>query len=519
MIGLGEAARRWWGTETRTFLGLWLALLVVGQTQMLRDPGTLWHTVVGERILQSGQLVRVDPFSFTCDGEPWIAMQWLGELMMAAVHRMGGIDSLLVAAVTVLAACYTWITSRLLRAGCHTITAILVVTITIAASSYHFHVRPHLASIALIGYVFASLCDVEAGRTTTARLWLLVPMLIMWTNLHAGALGGVGTIVLVVLGWGAAACIGWPSPVRSIRQFVGLIVLAVTCSVTIFVNPFGVQLPKVWVALSSSKLLQELIVEHAPLRLDNIEDWGVVLCAVLYFAVLAGTLPRRPTITALLPIVWLMLSCSRIRHGPLFAVVATLSIAELIPHCRWMHWLAEHGSDFCRLLPRPAANFMGSALVPALAVATSMILHATQVPLPVIGSGWARLSPENFPTELVAELQRFAGENRDGTPIFNDLDFGGFVIYFAPTLRVFIDDRCELYGEDRLRQYDEARTRHPERIDEWQERYGFQLALTHTGSPFDQYLAKSDRWREWMRTTSAVLYRRARQWQYANPMP
>ena len=50
---------------------------------MLGDPGSLWHTVVGRRILEGGALIRTDPFSFTCQGQPWIAQQWLGAIAMA----------------------------------------------------------------------------------------------------------------------------------------------------------------------------------------------------------------------------------------------------------------------------------------------------------------------------------------------------------------------------------------------------------------------------------------------------
>src|SRR5947209_3385781 len=67
--------RRFWRPETGIFLGLWLALLIGGQSRLFRDPGTFWHTVVGERILSSGELVYRDPFSCTFGGEPWIPHQ------------------------------------------------------------------------------------------------------------------------------------------------------------------------------------------------------------------------------------------------------------------------------------------------------------------------------------------------------------------------------------------------------------------------------------------------------------
>jgi hypothetical protein len=45
-----------------------------------------------------------------------------------------------------------------------------------------------------------------------------------------------------------------------------------------------------------------------------------------------------------------------------------------------------------------------------------------------------------------ARARTYEGEHPDGTPIFNEVLFGGFLIYLTLGLRVFIDDRCELYG-------------------------------------------------------------------------
>ena len=63
--------------------------------------------------------------------------------------------------------------------------------------------------------------------------------------------------------------------------------------------------------------------------------------------------------------------------------------------------------------------------------------------------------------------------------MFNDANLGGFVAYFAPRLRTFIDDRVELLTERRnagipMRGRDIA---DPSLFDEWQRRWGFRLAI------------------------------------------
>ena len=61
------------------------------------------------RNLRSSWVVDRDPFTFTRAGDPWVPYQWLGEVAMSAVHRVGGLDSLLVCATAILAALFSWL--------------------------------------------------------------------------------------------------------------------------------------------------------------------------------------------------------------------------------------------------------------------------------------------------------------------------------------------------------------------------------------------------------------------------
>src|SRR5437660_267287 len=114
---------RFWRPETGIFLALWLVLMVGGRSRLLRDPGTFWHTKVGQQLVDSRQLIYRDPFSYTAaylvPDAAWVPHQWLGECLMALVHRLRGFDSLLLATVTLLAGLYTWLAHRLIRSGLH----------------------------------------------------------------------------------------------------------------------------------------------------------------------------------------------------------------------------------------------------------------------------------------------------------------------------------------------------------------------------------------------------------------
>jgi hypothetical protein len=504
--------RAYFRAPTLIFLGLWLVLMLAGRSRFFADPGAMWHIVVGQHILSQHELPHTDPFSCTFGGQPWIAQWWVGECLLAFLHQIGGLDTVLLVTTALLAWLYAWLGHRLIRGGMHPLIAVLVVALTFLGSSYHFHPRPHLLTIALVGWTFARLCDVEAGRTSLLNLFWLVPLYVVWANVHGGMVGGVGTLAAATIGWGVARWLCRPTPLTSYRQLALLGALVLACGLAALVNPYGLALPRVWLELMGSSLLPRIMQEHGPLLASGSVAWTVFLFGLLYLAVLVGVPWRQIRVTWLLPLLWFALAWTRIRHGPLFVLTAALAIGEMYPLVRWREWLVRIGSVTCRLQPVDLATGARSrwkmAVFPVLLLLTGLTLEAGAVRVPVLGRGWAHLDPDSCPVALLPELQdQDQTGPRKRKPIFNDMIFGGFLIYCTPNLSVFIDDRCELYGDRWLEQYAEAYYHQPAMIEDWAREYGFDRALVIPDSTFDKYLRDAKGWAVVQRTASAVLYR------------
>ena len=482
------------------FFIIWFFLLFAGRSAMLRDPGCFWHLVDGQKMLAAGDVLRNDSFSFTFDGQPWVADQWLAECGMAIVHEKAGWDGLLLLSTAMLAAVYAWIAMRLLRGGLHWLPVGLLSAVVLLIGAPQFHVRPLILTIALLGVTFAWLVDVEAGRKRTGQLWWLVPLFILWTNLHGGVLAGIGTVGLCVSGWCIASVFDKTAACR-LRRAIGWIFLSVALVATTLMNPYGVDLPRDWLKTLAMPL-PDLIVEHTRLNLTEPTGWVTVVLAVGYLAVLIGVLPKRPRIVWLVPLVWFVLAVLRVRNAPLFAVTAALAVADMLPHSRVGRWLARREMLGAT---KPPAGWR-SAVLPTIVVASALMIQMAGVGVPVIGRGWAQFDRNYWPMELLPQLKEINQTSPEGTPIFNDLSLGGFLIYHAPRLRVFIDDRCSLYGEDFLEAYDHARRENPAEIDRWQRQYGFRHAVVESGGKFDNHLAESASWTLLARTSTATLY-------------
>ena len=327
------------------FVGFWLLLLAGGRSNFFKDPGTFWHTVVGDKILADG-FFDTDPFTFPFAGKKWIPHQWLGEVAMAVVHRVAGLDALLTVSAGLLAGLFAWLTVRLCRTGIHPVAALAVVGLALAAGSSHFHVRPHLATIVGVAVTVAVLTDVEAGRSPLRRLWWLVPAYLAWTNTHGGMLGGLTTMGLAGAGWVVFRVLGRPSPVGGVRDAAALAAVGLACGLTAFVTPYGADISRTWLDIMHAPRLPEVVKEHARTDFADPTTWPLVGLAGVYLFVLAGARPRDWRVSWFLPLFWLLQAYGRVRHAPLFAVAGCVAVADIWPATRWAAWLAARRPDF-----------------------------------------------------------------------------------------------------------------------------------------------------------------------------
>ena len=497
------------GPGVLLFLGFWLLLLAGGRSSFLRDPGTFWHTRVGEKILDDG-FFDTDPYTFTFSGQRWIPHQWLGEVLMAILHRVGGLDALLVVSTGVLAGLFAWLAVRLLRTGLHPVACIGFMALTLAAAASHFHIRPHLATIVCLAITAAMLNDFDAGRGRAGRLGWLVPLFLIWTNFHGGMLGGLTTFGLVGIGWCAFRVVGLSSPLNGFRDAVGVALIGLACGLTAFVTPYGSDIARTWLDIMNAPRLPEIIREHARLSITDPTAWPLIGLAAVYLFVLAGVKPRDWRVTWLIPLFWMLQAYARVRHAPLFAVVACIAVADIWPATRWARWLANRRPDFViPALTRSAWGWSGTLAVTAC-IGAALTVQTVRIEAPLVGRGWARLDPDYWPVEIAPTLKKFEPHSPGADRLFNEYIDGGFVIYHAPGYRVFVDDRCELFGDEWLVKFVEAEAEPAVAIRSWEAEYGrFEFALTRTGSGYDGYFRKhKDEWEQVRETPTATFYRR-----------
>lgn len=483
------------------FLVIWLLSLLIFRSAGFNDPGTFWHTRVGELILDKGTFPRTDPFTFPFEGQLWIPQQWLAEVIMALLHRSAGMDGQLLALATLLAGLHAWAYSRLCMAGVPVAIAGFLAIAAWFAGLFHDLVRPHMVTLLLTAWTAARLVDFDRGRIGLRELAMLIPVFILWTNLHGGVLGGMMMLGVAAAGWFGAHLVKRPSPIRHRKNVAWIILIGIGCGLSALVNPFGLEMIHTWQRIVGSTAMKQFVPEHQPL--DPFDSSGMVILIVFgcYALLVLKTHFRSVRITWLIPAIWFVLSLNGIRQGPLCIVTCLILAADVWPQ-------SSIGQALTTVtIPKPSR---WGWFIPLFAVLFSYSLQATNCQLPLIGRGWARLDDSRWPVSLEPVLRSVVQRVPAGTRIYNDTYFGGYLIRYTPELKIFTDDRFELTGDEWIRQYMDMITDHPERFDERQKQYGFRFALVQTGrrsSKLEMHLlGKPNEWKVIGRHQAAVLF-------------
>ena len=163
-------------------------LLVSNSGMLLNDSDTYWQTAVGQWIIDQQALPRVDIYSFTKAGEPWMSSSWLAQVLYAASYNLAGWAGPVVVAATCIAAAFALLTHILGRR----IPAAYAVVVTMAAlalSMGHFLARPHVLVLPImLAWANGLMSASERGQAPSP--WLL-PLIALWANLHGGFVFGL----------------------------------------------------------------------------------------------------------------------------------------------------------------------------------------------------------------------------------------------------------------------------------------------------------------------------------------
>jgi hypothetical protein len=385
------------------------------------DGDTGWHIATGQWIVAHGTVPRSDPFSFTARGHPWVAHEWLSEVLMYAAWRGGGWSGLILLFGAAAAALYAIIALHLRRWQRPGAAALMMLYLSIGLAQSLF-ARPHLLALPMLAaWLIALLRARERERAPPLALAILM---LVWANAHGSFVFGLA--LAGGLGLEALVAAAPRDRLRVVRQWglFGIVSLAAAMA-----TPAGLD-GLLYPFYVNNLSLLSLIAEWQPARFGGASSLEVLLLSGMFFLLLRPV--RIPVLRLLILLAALHITFEHIRNQMVLVTLATILLAEPLGRA----WAEDAARPRPALLPRLWAD--RRELAPLLAVGLLLF----------VGTATYRLitpfdRPDSYGVPVTA-LRNLPPGLRD-KPVFNEYSFGGLLVFegIAP----FIDGRSDMYGD------------------------------------------------------------------------
>jgi hypothetical protein len=390
-----------------------VALLAIGLAAFSPELLTqdFWLALVSGREIAHHGLPSADHLTVMASGHRWVDQQWLAQLFLYEVARIGGIGA--VAALCLFAAAVALSIAGLTayQRGASPIAILLFLLLCGAAAPPGMQFRTQSLALPLFSLTVWLLArDPDAEYTST--LWVL-PVLALWANLHGSA----------VLGAALAFVYGLQALVRGARgrarnRSVACLVLG---PLALLASPYALSLPGYY----------RMMLVNPPFGRE-IQEWQ-------------QTTPRGLTAVffLLLAIALVLVVIRRHRLGLFDFVVLGLTLATALDATRGIIWFALAAAALLPALATRdpwAARFEGRGAAALVWAAAGVIVVAAVW----LGTRPSTRYPNQFPHALlgVVRAKTASGHER----VFADAAAADWLLWEVPSLRgrIAYDVRFEL---------------------------------------------------------------------------
>lgn len=388
-----------------------------------------WHLKVGDWIVQHLAVPRTGIFSATAGDRPWVAYSWGYEVLLSRAYAWFGLSGVgFFGVLLTFAVAYTvfWMLRRI--SGSFWLASCLGF---IACSAFLYTLMPRPVFFSMILFMATLTLIFEAQRDGRIQLLYWLPLVfVLWANLHIQFLYGlflVGLLLAVNLAHDLMDATKfkpeWLAPARLSTKSVALVFAG--CVLSTCIGPYSFHLYRVAYEYSQAKATYALIQELRPINFRFVCHYvQLLLTGSAFFAI--GRQKKIDLFKLSLLTICSVVAYRTMRDSWFICVPAAACIADSF----------RKDTDPVR----------GERWYEALAVFAGVIVLAA---LFVRNTGFTtRDLDAAISSELPVKAVNFLRRNPTPGPLYNPLDWGGFLIWYMPDHPVAIDGRNDLYGDE-----------------------------------------------------------------------
>ncbi len=399
------------------------------------DPDLWWHLRDGNSIIAHHAVPHQAVFSQYAN-LPWVAYSWGFEVILSCFYHWFGLMGLVSLRVG-LEAVITSILFLILWRGLDNFWQAWVLTAAGMLAIHHcLGLQPMLSSILMftveVGLIW------EARRSKSPRLLFLLPVLfLIWANLHIQFVYGLFILILLAATNLFLSILPKAFGLSSEpKQDLPLQQLLIVCGVSVLatlVGPYSWRLYAVILSYMRSSVPYNMIIELKALSFRSPGHYVLLLLIAGAFFALGWRRSRDFFQLALLVVCTIV--AFRMMRDSWFACVPALAI------------IADRQSRTIRQKVVSPVRVLAMATAPI--VATVLVFMLVAWDSKIDNRSLERVVATSYP----AGACDFIRSRSLPGPIYNDIGWGGFIIWSLPDYPVAIDGRTDLYGDAILYRY------------------------------------------------------------------
>ncbi len=420
---------RWLQLFTLAVLLATVGIMAFNLKFSVLDLDIWWHLKTGDWIVQHHSVPRNGLFTWTAADRPWVAYSWGYEVLLSRAYAWFGLVGVGVYG-TLLTGGVAWSIYGMVRhlSGRFWLSCLLAV---IACSAFLFNLMPRPVFLSMMLFCVMLTLVLEANRTGRVQLLYWLPLVfILWANLHIQFIYGllvVGLLTAVNLAQRLLARVGWaPAWLRPPSlPSATLVAVFAACFVATCIGPYSFHLYPVIFQYARSTFPYRMIREMQPLSFRAGSHYAqLLLMGFAFFA--AGRQSKIDAFKLGLLAVTGSVAFRAMRDAWFICIPAVACIADSLAGG------GERESDETWL-----QNVGVAAVVAALLLLFARSTDFNTRGLDLAISGF-------LPVNAVNYLRKHPAPG----PLYNTLDWGGFLTWYMPDDPVAIDGRTDLYGDE-----------------------------------------------------------------------
>jgi hypothetical protein len=422
----------------------------------IMDPDVWWHLRTGQWVAEHHAVPANDPFTAYGQGRPWVAYSWLYEVGLYGLYAWLGLAGVIAYRVAMALAVVAAVHHLIARREPRFLRATLLTGLAVMALAMLFNERPWLFTVLFCTLTLDVVLGLREGRGGSP-VWALPVVYALWASLHIQFVYG-----LFLLGLACATPVldrllsrlpqrtedrGQRTETQALCPLSSvlcpltsaatafsagwwrLVALTAGCALATLANPYHVRVYGVVLEYATQPGPFRFINELKALEFRELPDW--VMLGLAGGAAFALGRRRRLSSFDVLLLAAAAFFAFRARRDLWFLVLASVAI------------LSATG---LRVVPAAERFPLTGRRLAALAAALAVLIALTARARGLSAANLERKVAGVFPAEAADAVAQhgYAG------PLYNDFNWGGYLIWRLPQLPAAIDGRTNLHGDERI---------------------------------------------------------------------